>query len=64
VAESLEAVRELTGLPLPEIPAESADNNRKNCLGRPFWSALVRGGYQGALYYVENLARRHGGTEN
>jgi len=60
VAESLEAVRELSGLPLPEFhaenainPPESSDNNRNNLLGRQFWTALVRGGYQGALYYIE-----------
>jgi biotin carboxylase len=61
-AESLEAVRELSKLPLFEISAEftvkkgeSSDNNRNNLLGRPFWSALVRGGYQGALYYIDKL---------
>jgi hypothetical protein len=63
VAESLEAVRELSGLPLPEFRAEStvnspesSDNYRNNFLGRQFWSALVRGGYQGAVYYIEQLA--------
>ena len=62
VAESLEAVRELSGLPLPEFhaentvpPPESSDNNRNHFLGRPFWSALARGGYQGAVYYIEQL---------
>jgi len=60
VAESLKAVRELAGLPLPEFHAESAqktpkssDNNRNNFLGKEFWSALVRGGYQGAVYYID-----------
>jgi biotin carboxylase len=58
VAESLKAVRELTGLPLAEFHAEtleSSDNNRKIFLGRPFWSALARGGYQGAVYYIDRL---------
>jgi len=62
VVESLDAVRELSGLKLPEFnaenavkPPESSDNYRNNILGRPFWSALVRGGYQGALYYIDNL---------
>jgi biotin carboxylase len=48
VAESLEAVRELTGFPL------LLDAGRKNpYLGRLFWTALIRGGYQGAVYYVD-----------
>jgi biotin carboxylase len=62
VAESLKAVRELTGLPLPEFhaesakkPPESSDNNRNNFLGRQFWSTLVRGGYQGAVYYIDKM---------
>ncbi|MCL2762563.1 MAG: ATP-grasp domain-containing protein [Treponema sp.] len=55
VAESLQAVRELTGLSLPEITEETlklADNNSR-FLGKSFWAALVRGGYQGAVYYIE-----------
>jgi len=70
VAEALEAVRELSGLKLSEINAENAiktqktsDNNRNNFLGRPFWSALARGGYQGALYYIEGLGTREQITE-
>ena len=59
VAESLDAVRELAGLPLPELHAEKtpeySDNDRKNFLGKEFWSALARGGYQGAVYYIEQL---------
>jgi biotin carboxylase len=65
VAESLEAVRELSGLKLPEFSVENAkkspessDNNRSNFLGKPFWEALVRGGYQGALYYIEKLTTK------
>jgi biotin carboxylase len=71
VAESLEAVRELSGLPLAEFHAESAvknpessDNNRNNFLGRPFWWALVRGGYQGALYYIDKLTKEELGIRN
>jgi biotin carboxylase len=50
--ESLRAVRELTGFPLPfnagsKIPL----------LGRNFWTALIRGGYQGAAYYVDQYFR-------
>jgi biotin carboxylase len=47
VAESLEAVRALTGLPLPL--------ERGGTLGREFWAALIRGGYQGGAYIVDSL---------
>jgi len=53
VAESLAAVRRLTGLSLPET-GENADNIR-TFLGRSFWAALARGSYQGATYYIEKL---------
>ena len=53
IAESLQAVRELTGLLLPESP-ESTDNSY-TLLGRSFWAALIRGGYQGAVYYIDQL---------
>ena len=52
VEETLKAVRLLTGFPLPKA-AENADN--KFILGRSFWSALIRGSYQGAIYYIDNL---------
>jgi len=69
VAESLRAVRELTGLALPEIAPENAENRKSTLnttdnrssflesrfLGRSFWAALARGGYQGAVYYIDNL---------
>jgi biotin carboxylase len=51
VGESLEAVRALTGLPLP-IRA-SPEPGR---LGRAFWAALIRGGYQGGTYAVDRLS--------
>jgi biotin carboxylase len=48
VEESLKLVRELTGFPLfPGIGLQAP------FLGRGFWAALVRGGYQGAAYYVD-----------
>ncbi|MDR1277936.1 MAG: ATP-grasp domain-containing protein [Treponema sp.] len=50
VAESLAAVRLLTGLSLP-LTEVSSDN--KTVLGRSFWAALVRGGYQGAAYFID-----------
>jgi biotin carboxylase len=52
VEESLEAVRQLTGFSLQNAP-KSTDN--MVILGRSFWAAFVRGGYQGAVYYIENL---------
>jgi biotin carboxylase len=58
-AETLEAVRTLTGLALPEAPADApAGENAAGAsavLGREFWAALVRGGYQGAVYYIDAL---------
>jgi hypothetical protein len=61
VEESLRAVRELSGLPLPEKKPEKKEeghessDNENTVLGKSFWAALVRGGYQGALYYVDRL---------
>jgi hypothetical protein len=60
VAESLRAVRELTGLSLPEIAPENAGNGKStdnigSFLGRSFWAVLARGGYQGAVYYINQL---------
>ncbi|MDR0558099.1 MAG: ATP-grasp domain-containing protein [Treponema sp.] len=52
--ESLEAVRTLAGLSLPV--------KRRACsgtaLGRGFWKALIRGGYQGAVYLIDSLLSR------
>jgi hypothetical protein len=47
VEESLEAVRKICGLSLP-LGGEAP-------LGRSFWIALIRGGYQGAVYFLDNL---------
>jgi biotin carboxylase len=47
-AESLDIVRELSGLALPLDGAPPL-------LGRSFWAAFVRGGYQGAVYFIDNL---------
>jgi len=55
VKETLEAVRLLTGFPLKEAQ-KNAENN--NILGRSFWAALIRGSYQGAVYYIDNLGVR------
>ncbi|MDR3130553.1 MAG: ATP-grasp domain-containing protein [Treponema sp.] len=48
IEESLEAVRDITGFPLP-----FGTEAKALLLGRAFWVALVRGGYQGAAYYVD-----------
>ncbi|MCL2277615.1 MAG: ATP-grasp domain-containing protein [Treponema sp.] len=62
VKDVLEAVNLLTGAcasfePLQTIfePAENADNI---ILGRSFWKALVRGSYQGAVYYIDKLGAK------
>ena len=47
--ETLEAVKKLTGLKLPEAKPGSMGP----VLGREFWTSLVRGGYQGAVYYID-----------
>jgi len=52
--EALQAVRCLTGFDLP-ITSENAENIIR--LGRSFWAALIRGSYQGAVYYIDNLCR-------
>ncbi|MCL1814596.1 MAG: ATP-grasp domain-containing protein [Treponema sp.] len=46
--ETLEAVRKISGLELRERSGPG--------LGREFWTALIRGGYQGAVYYLDCLA--------
>jgi len=51
IEETLEAVCFLTGFPLP-VTEKNADN--KNIFGRSFWTAFIRGSYQGAVYYIEN----------
>jgi N-acetylmuramoyl-L-alanine amidase/biotin carboxylase len=51
VEESLEAVRAVTGLALPVVEKGGA----KPCLGRAFWAALIRGGYQGAAYFIDKI---------
>ncbi|MDR2446226.1 MAG: ATP-grasp domain-containing protein [Treponema sp.] len=49
--ESLEAVRTLTGLSLPVKRGVCSGT----ALGRGFWKALIRGGYQGAVYLIDSL---------
>ncbi|MDR2029653.1 MAG: ATP-grasp domain-containing protein [Treponema sp.] len=66
VSESLDAVREITGLALPleDIPpAPGAGEGAGVFLGRSFWAALIRGGYQGAAYVVDRLVQLLSGRE-
>jgi biotin carboxylase len=53
VEESLDAVRALTGLSLPVVSSDRAAAD--GLLGRRFWAALIRGGYQGAAYIADLL---------
>jgi biotin carboxylase len=55
IVESLGAVRTLTGLNLP-IAAKGSLSEKTTApvLGRSFWQALIRGGYQGATYYIDS----------
>jgi hypothetical protein len=60
IEESLEAVRSLTGqtLPLADAKAEKANEAAGKALGREFWAALIRGGYQGAVYYIDRILNK------
>ena len=56
VEESLDAVRALTGVDLPrfsEIPPNYGEMT--GIFGSSFWKAFIRGGYQGAAYYLDCL---------
>ena len=55
VEEVLNIVRLLTGFPIP-VTSENAENIVR--LGRSFWTALIRGSYQGAVYYIDNLGAK------
>jgi biotin carboxylase len=56
VEESLEAVRTLTGLSLP-VSAQPASSGA-GFLGRRFWAALIRGGYQGAAWLIDTMRNK------
>ncbi|MDR3341692.1 MAG: ATP-grasp domain-containing protein [Treponema sp.] len=70
VAASIEAVRLVTGLPLP-LAEEAGTTGVKTgdqkdgtlILGHRFWAALIRGGYQGAAYFVERVVQKKGRCE-
>jgi len=58
IEESLGAVRVLTGLNLPFATKESlSGRTTAPVLGRSFWQALIRGGYQGATYYIDSILK-------
>jgi len=60
VKESLDAVMLLTGLSLPLASKESLSGGAATpVLGRSFWQALIRGGYQGAVYYIDSWRGFH-----
>jgi hypothetical protein len=62
VEESLEALRILTGEGSGSglsVKQEVSDN-KCTILGRSFWAALIRGGYQGAVYYIDQLRKNEG----
>jgi hypothetical protein len=59
VEESLNAVRDLTGLELAFFTGEPA-SGKVPFLGRSFWQAFIRGGYQGAAYFVDSLISNAG----
>ncbi len=64
IEQIFEAVHILTSYTLEiarEIPKEipqNADLQNEGFLGREFWQALIRGGYQGAVYYLDSLSAR------
>ncbi|MCL2231246.1 MAG: ATP-grasp domain-containing protein [Treponema sp.] len=66
VKESLEAVRFLCASAAPcetlSDPCENAENTVR--LGKSFWEALIRGGYQGAVYYIDSLGAKIDNKEN
>jgi len=55
VKESLDAIRTLTGMELPILEK----NASIEFLGRSFWQALIRGGYQGAAYHIDSLRAKN-----
>ncbi|MFP3040369.1 ATP-grasp domain-containing protein [Treponema primitia] len=52
--ESLEIIRVITGLALPIMEGEI----QGIVLDRNFWNALIRGGYQGGIYFIDTLLKK------
>ncbi|GHV82207.1 hypothetical protein AGMMS49991_07650 [Spirochaetia bacterium] len=64
VEASLAAVRTITGLALPVKPYSGPGGDTgvdPFFLGRQFWAALIRGGYQGAAYIADLYIRTREG---
>ena len=60
IEECLNAVRYLTGLELqPGNPNAKPAGENTSVLGRSFWKAFIRGGYQGAVYYIDSLRAKN-----
>jgi hypothetical protein len=53
VKECLEAVRTVTGLELPMTEGENTAGGI--IMGKSFWTAMIRGGYQGAAYVIDRI---------
>jgi len=55
IEENLHAIRDLTGFLLPELSINTHNlaDNKNSILGKSFWAAFIRGGYQGAVYYLD-----------
>ncbi|MDR0447883.1 MAG: ATP-grasp domain-containing protein [Treponema sp.] len=58
--ETMEAVEKLSGLELKERYGNSSGSSFEPILGREFWTALIRGGYQGAVYYLDSQSLSEG----
>ena len=58
IDECLKAARTLTGLELPFIKNDEKPGNAV-ILGKSFWKAFIRGGYQAAVYYIDSLQGRN-----
>ena len=53
IDECLEAVRMITAM---DLPIAKGQGGKDGCvLGRQFWMAFIRGGYQGAAFYIDSL---------
>lgn len=55
--EGLEAVEALTGLRFRFRPFINLEGETSGALGKQFWFSFVRGGYQGAVYYLDSFLK-------
>jgi len=56
-ADSLREKSRMEKSTMEKSQMENCLINETNILGRPFWQAFIRGGYQGAVYYIDSLRR-------